>query len=334
MKRQVRKAVFPVAGLGTRFLPATKASPKEMLPIVDKPLIQYGVEEAVAAGVDTLVFIIGRTKNAIADHFDKAYELEVELEMRGKTDLLDMVRKIVPAGVECVYVRQAEALGLGHAVLCARPVVGNEPFAVILADDLIEEDPREGGALKQMAQHFNKYQCSILGVERVPQEETHKYGIVHPLPFADRLSNVDSIVEKPKPADAPSNLAVVGRYILTSRIFDLLQTIPRGAGNEIQLTDGIAALLNEEQVLAYEFSGRRHDCGSKFGYLVATVEYGARHPELGEQFQAYLRTNSYRLNDTAPAKPALSATSVTAATIDDDPLDRLGLSSVERHMTY
>ena len=327
VKRQVRKAVFPVAGLGTRFLPATKASPKEMLPIVDKPLIQYGVEEAVAAGVDTLVFIIGRTKNAIADHFDKAYELEVELEMRGKTDLLDMVRKIVPSGVECVYVRQAEALGLGHAVLCARPVVGNEPFAVILADDLIEEDPREGGALKQMAQHFNKYQCSILGVERVPQEETHKYGIVHPLPFADRLSNVDSIVEKPKPADAPSNLAVVGRYILTSRIFDLLQTIPRGAGNEIQLTDGIAALLNEEQVLAYEFSGRRHDCGSKFGYLVATVEYGARHPELGEQFQAYLRTNSYRLNDIAPAKPALSATSVTAATIDDDPLDRLGLSS-------
>jgi UTP--glucose-1-phosphate uridylyltransferase len=301
VKRQVRKAVFPVAGLGTRFLPATKASPKEMLPIVDKPLIQYGVEEAVAAGVDTLVFIIGRTKNAIADHFDKAYELEVELEMRGKTDLLEVVRKIVPAGVECVYVRQAEALGLGHAVLCARPVVGDEPFAVILADDLIEEDARESGALSQMARHFNKYQCSILGVERVPKEETHKYGIVHPLPFATRISNVDGIVEKPKPENAPSNLAVVGRYILTPRIFDLLQTIPRGAGNEIQLTDGIAALLSEEQVLAYEFSGRRHDCGSKLGYLIATVEYGLHHPELGERFQSYLQSYGCRFDGPAPA---------------------------------
>ena len=301
MKRQVRKAVFPVAGLGTRFLPATKASPKEMLPIVDKPLIQYGVEEAVAAGVDTLVFIIGRTKNAIADHFDKAYELEVELETRGKTDLLQIVRGIVPPRVECVYVRQAEALGLGHAVLCARPVVGNEPFAIILADDLIEEDAREGGALSQMARHFNKYQCSILGVERVPPEETNKYGIVRPLPFASRISNVDNIVEKPKPADAPSNLAVVGRYILTPRIFDLLENTPRGTGNEIQLTDGIAALLNEEQVLAYEFSGRRHDCGSKLGYLIATVEYGARHPELGKEFQDYLRANTHRLNKSEPA---------------------------------
>lgn len=301
MKRQVRKAVFPVAGLGTRFLPATKASPKEMLPIVDKPLIQYGVEEAVAAGVDTLVFIIGRTKNAIADHFDKAYELEVELETRGKTDLLKIVRSIVPPRVECVYVRQAEALGLGHAVLCARPVVGNEPFAIILADDLIEEDEREGGALSQMARHFNKYQCSILGVERVPPEETNKYGIVRPLPFASRISNVDNIVEKPKPADAPSNLAVVGRYILTPRIFDLLENTPRGTGNEIQLTDGIAALLNEEQVLAYEFSGRRHDCGSKLGYLIATVEYGARHPELGQEFQAYLRANTHRLDKSEPS---------------------------------
>lgn len=305
MKRQVRKAVFPVAGLGTRFLPATKASPKEMLPIVDKPLIQYGVEEAVAAGVDTLVFIIGRTKNAIADHFDKAYELEVELETRGKTDLLEIVRSIVPSGVECVYVRQAEALGLGHAVLCARPVVGNEPFAIILADDLIEEDTTEGGALSQMARHFNKYQCSILGVERVPPEETNKYGIVHPLPFASRISNVDSIVEKPKPKDAPSNLAVVGRYILTPRIFDLLQNTPRGAGNEIQLTDGIAALLNEEQVLAYEFSGRRHDCGSKLGYLIATVEYGVRHSDLGQQFQDYLRANAHRLDPSAPASEQL-----------------------------
>ena len=304
MKRQVRKAVFPVAGLGTRFLPATKASPKEMLPIVDKPLIQYGVEEAVAAGVDTLVFIIGRTKNAIADHFDKAYELEVELETRGKTDLLQVVRNIVPSGVECVYVRQAEALGLGHAVLCARPVVGDEPFAVILADDLIEEDPREGGALSQMARHFNKYQCSILGVERVPKEETNKYGIVHPLPFATRISNVDGIVEQPKPEQAPSNLAVVRRYILTPRIFDLLQTIPRGAGNEIQLTDGIAALLGEEQVLAYEFSGRRHDCGSKLGYLVATVEYGLQHAELGDQFRDYLRQLGGQLGGAGPSEEA------------------------------
>jgi UTP--glucose-1-phosphate uridylyltransferase len=293
VKRQVRKAVFPVAGLGTRFLPATKASPKEMLPIVDKPLIQYGVEEAVAAGVETLVFIIGRTKNAIADHFDKAYELEAELEVRGKTDLLEVVRNIVPNGVECVYVRQAEALGLGHAVLCARPVVGDEPFAVILADDLIEEDAREGGALSQMTRHFNKYQCSILGVERVPKSESEKYGIVHPLPFATRLSNVEDIVEKPKPENAPSDLAVVGRYILTPRIFDLLTNIERGAGNEIQLTDGIAALLHEEQVLAYEFSGRRHDCGSKLGYLVATVEYGLRHPELGERFRNYLQTGGF-----------------------------------------
>ena len=299
MKRQVRKAVFPVAGLGTRFLPATKASPKEMLPIVDKPLIQYGVEEAVAAGVETLIFIIGRTKNAIADHFDKAYELEVELETRGKADLLEIVRNIVPPKVECVYVRQAEALGLGHAVLCARPVVGNEPFAVILADDLIEEDPSEGGALSQMTRYFNKYQCSILGVERVPKSETQKYGIVHPLPFATRLSNVDGIVEKPKPENAPSNLAVVGRYILTSRIFDLLENTPRGAGNEIQLTDGIASLINEEQVLAYEFSGRRHDCGSKLGYLVATVEYGLRHPELGDRFRAYLQTLTGHLGGTA-----------------------------------
>jgi UTP--glucose-1-phosphate uridylyltransferase len=275
-----------------------------MLPIVDKPLIQYGVEEAVAAGVETLVFIIGRTKNAIADHFDKAYELEVELETRGKADLLQIVRNIVPPRVDCVYVRQAEALGLGHAVLCARPVVGNEPFAVILADDLIEEDAQEGGALTQMTRQFNKYQCSILGVERVPKSETNKYGIVHPLPFANRLSNVDGIVEKPKPENAPSNLAVVGRYILTSRIFDLLENTPRGAGNEIQLTDGIAALLNEEQVLAYEFSGRRHDCGSKLGYLIATVEYGLRHPELGDGFRDYLRELGGRLGGAGPSAEA------------------------------
>ena len=288
MKRKIRKAVFPVAGLGTRFLPATKASPKEMLPIVDKPLIQYAVEEAVAAGVDTLVFVIGRTKNAIADHFDKAYELETELETRGKQDLLKVVQSIVPPHVSCVYVRQADALGLGHAVLCAKPIVGQEPCAVLLADDMI--DAPRGGALAQMAQHFDKYQCSILGVERVPPEETFKYGIVTPLPFAAHLSNVDSIVEKPKPEEAPSNLAVVGRYILTPRIFELLEKTPRGAGNEIQLTDAIAALLLEEQVLAYEFEGRRYDCGSKIGYLTATVEYGMKHAELGAQFRQYLQS--------------------------------------------
>ncbi len=209
MKRRVRKAVFPVAGLGTRFLPATKANPKEMLTVVDKPLIQYSVEEAVAAGVDTLVFITGRTKNSIMDHFDKAYELEAELETRSKHNLLKLVQDIVPSRVSCVYIRQPEALGLGHAVLCASPVVGDEPFAILLADDLI--DAPEGGALAQMTAHFQKFQCSILGVERVPPEETYKYGIVHPLPFAQnqKLSNVDSIVEKPKPAEAPSNLAVV-----------------------------------------------------------------------------------------------------------------------------
>ncbi|MCB1714325.1 MAG: UTP--glucose-1-phosphate uridylyltransferase GalU [Candidatus Competibacteraceae bacterium] len=295
MKRKITKAVFPVAGLGTRFLPATKASPKEMLPIVDKPLIQYAVEEAVAAGIETMIFVIGRTKNAIADHFDKAYELEAELEARGKTEWLEVVQGIVPAHVDCVYIRQAEALGLGHAVLCAKSVVGEQPFAVLLADDLIdgpEASGRDsmGNALQQMVTHFTKYQCSILGVERVPKSETQKYGIVKPLPFAERISNLEGIVEKPKPKDAPSDLAVVGRYILTPRIFDLLANTPRGAGDEIQLTDAIARLLEEEQVLAYQFQGRRYDCGSKLGYLVATVEYGLKHPELGQEFRTYLES--------------------------------------------
>ncbi len=304
MKRKVHMAVFPVAGLGTRFLPATKASPKEMLPIVDKPLIQYAVEEAVAAGVNTLVFIIGRTKNAIADHFDKAYELEAELEARGKKDLLQVVQGIVPHHVHCVYIRQAEALGLGHAVLCAKPVVGEQPFAVLLADDLIENG--QDGALKQMADHFDKYQCSILGVERIPESETQKYGVIKPLSFAQRLSNLDGIVEKPKPQDAPSNLAVVGRYILTPRIFDLLERTPRGAGNEIQLTDGIAALLQEEQVLAYEFEGRRYDCGSKLGYLKATIEYGLKHEELGEAFRTYLQSLTRDMTGTTEMDRAVS----------------------------
>jgi UTP--glucose-1-phosphate uridylyltransferase len=288
VKRKIRKAVFPVAGLGTRFLPATKASPKEMLPIVDKPLIQYAVEEALAAGVDTLVFIIGRTKNAIADHFDKAYELEAELEARGKTELLKLVRGIVPPDVGCVYIRQAEALGLGHAVHCARSVVGDEPFAVLLADDLINGP--SGGGLAQMVRHFERYQCAIIGVEEIPPSETHKYGVIQPLSFAHRLNNLEAIVEKPAPEDAPSNLAVVGRYILTPRIFRLLGNVAPGSGNEIQLTDGIAALLRDEQVLAYEFEGKRYDCGGKLGYLMATIEYGLKHNELGTQFRDYLRS--------------------------------------------
>jgi len=288
MKRRIRKAVFPVAGLGTRFLPATKASPKEMLPVVDKPLVQYAVEEAIAAGIDTMIFITGRNKNSILDHFDKAYELEAELEARGKQATLEVVRDVVPAQVNCVYIRQPEALGLGHAVLCARPAVGEEPFAVILADDLI--DGPDGGGTSQMVAQFERYQCSLLGVERVPETETHHYGIIDPLPFAGRLHNLDGIVEKPKPEAAPSNLAVVGRYILTPRIFEMLATTSRGAGNEIQLTDGIAALLREEQVLAYEFTGKRYDCGNKLGYLIATIEYGLKHEELGDQFRDYLRT--------------------------------------------
>jgi UTP--glucose-1-phosphate uridylyltransferase len=286
-KIRIKKAVFPVAGLGTRFLPATKANPKEMLPIVDKPLIQYAAEEAIAAGVNELIFVTSSSKRAIEDHFDKNFEMETELERKGKTALLDLVRNVVPKGVSCVYVRQAEALGLGHAVLCAKQVVGNEPFAVILADDLID-----GGAspcMAQMAATFEYNRCSVLGVERVPEEDTEKYGIVEADLVTDGLSRVTSIVEKPSPDKAPSNLAVVGRYILTPRIFDLLESTPRGAGGEIQLTDAIAALLKEEQVLAYEFKGERYDCGSKLGYLKATVEYALQHDELNEEFRDYLR---------------------------------------------
>ncbi len=293
MKRTIRKAVFPVAGMGTRFLPATKASPKEMLPVVDKPLIQYAVEEAVAAGITGLVFITGRAKRAIEDHFDKAYELEAELEARGKDELLHIVQNVLPDGVDCVFIRQRETLGLGHAVLAARPAVGNEPFAVLLADDLIDNDVKP--VITQMAERFEKYQCSILGVERVPEQETDKYGIVRTLPFNTSLSNVNGIVEKPLPKDAPSNLAVVGRYILTPRIFDLLAKTGAGAGGEIQLTDAIAALLAEEQVLAYEFEGRRFDCGGKLGYLAANVEFGLRHPEIGGEFRDYLAQTYARL---------------------------------------
>ena len=286
-KIRIKKAVFPVAGLGTRFLPATKANPKEMLPIVDKPLIQYAAEEAIAAGVNELIFVTSSSKRAIEDHFDKNFEMETELERKGKTALLDLVRNVVPKGVSCVYVRQAEALGLGHAVLCAKQIVGNEPFAVILADDLIDGGPWP--CMAQMAATFEYNRSSVLGVERVPEEVTEKYGIVEADLVTDGLSRVTSIVEKPSPDKAPSNLAVVGRYILTPRIFDLLESTPRGAGGEIQLTDAIAALLKEEQVLAYEFKGQRYDCGSKLGYLKATVEYALQHDELNDEFRDYLR---------------------------------------------
>ncbi len=287
MNKKITKAVFPVAGLGTRFLPATKVTAKEMLPIVDKPLMQYAVEEAVAAGIDTLIFITGRTKNVIMDHFDKAYELEKELEARGKDDALKMLQELLPAHVSCVFIRQSEALGLGHAVYCARPVIGDEPFAVILPDDLIEDGNR--GCMAQMVRLYEEKQSSILGVERVHPSETGSYGIVKTAEFSGPSGVVELIVEKPKPEVAPSNLAVVGRYILTPAIFDKIKNTGRGAGGEIQLTDAIADLLADEQVLAYEFEGRRFDCGAKLGFLIANVEYGLMHKDLKDGFSAYLK---------------------------------------------
>jgi len=285
---KIKKAVFPVAGMGTRFLPATKANPKEMLPIVDKPLIQYAAEEAIAAGINELIFVTSSSKRAIEDHFDKNYEMETELAKRGKKELLQVLRDIVPEGISCVYVRQAEALGLGHAVLCARPVVGNEPFAVILADDMINGGDQS--CLSQMVDLYETEQCSVLGAERVAPEDTNKYGVVKESILREGLSRVDGIVEKPHPEVAPSNLAVVGRYILTPATFDFLVKTGRGAGGEIQLTDAIAELLKHEQVLAYEFKGKRYDCGSKLGYLQATVEYALEHKELGPDFRKYLKS--------------------------------------------
>lgn len=285
--RAIKKAVFPVAGLGTRFLPATKASPKEMLPIVDKPLIQYAAEEAVAAGIDVLIFIIGRNKLSISDHFDKAYELETELAASNNQSMLRVVQNILPSHVDCVYIRQAEALGLGHAVLCAKQVVGDEPFAVLLADDLIKADGT--GCLGQMIGIYQQYNSSVLGVERVPHEHVNKYGIVDSQTIANHLSEITTIVEKPKVDEAPSNLAVVGRYILSPAIFGYLEKTGKGAGGEIQLTDAIAQLLGKEKVLAHEFSGKRYDCGSKLGFLKATVEYALQHPELKEAFADYLQ---------------------------------------------
>lgn len=279
------KAVFPVAGLGTRFLPVTKASPKEMLPIVDKPLIQYAVEEAAEAGITEMIFITGRTKRAIEDHFDKAYELEVELEARGRMQTLEELRSMLPRGMNCIYMRQSEALGLGHAVLCARSVVGPEPFAVILADDFIDGRP---GAMAQMMEMYRQHGSSILGVEDVAPSETASYGIVDAADIAPRLLQVNGIVEKPQPEDAPSNLAVVGRYLFTPRIFEHLENLQPGKGGEIQLTDGIASLMREERVLAYRFQGKRYDCGSKLGYMKANVELAMRHPVIGQEFTAYL----------------------------------------------
>ena len=283
---RITKAVFPVAGFGSRFLPATKASPKEMMPIVDKPLIQYAVEEAVAAGLTDMVFITGRQKRAIEDHFDKAYEIESELASRGKTELLNLVQDIIPRHVNCIYIRQSEQLGLGHAVLCARPVLEGEPFAVILADDLVDAPTP---VMRQMVDVFEREHASVLGVQEVPRDQTASYGIVIAESFRARLEKVKGIVEKPKPADAPSNLAVIGRYVLTPAIFDHLARVRPGAGGEIQLTDAIAALLAEERVLAYRFEGVRYDCGSKLGYLQATVALGVRHPEIGRAFSAYLK---------------------------------------------
>jgi UTP--glucose-1-phosphate uridylyltransferase len=286
---KVTKAVFPVAGLGTRFLPATKASPKEMLPVVDKPLIQYAVEEAIAAGITEMIFVTGRSKRAIEDHFDKSYEIEAELESRGKAKLLELVRGIKPANVDCFYVRQAEALGLGHAVLCAEKLVGDNPFAVILADDLLYGKPP---VLAQMVEQFNHFHSSVIGVEEILPKDTESYGVVEARELEDNIYKMSGIVEKPKPENAPSTLGVVGRYVLKPRIFEHLHKTKPGAGGEIQLTDAIQSLLSDEQVLAYRYHGTRFDCGSKLGYLKATVEFALRHPEVKEEFEEYLRTRA------------------------------------------
>lgn len=288
--KKIKKAVFPVAGLGSRFLPATKAQPKEMLPIVDKPLIQYAVEEAVAAGITEMIFITGRNKRAIEDHFDKAYELEAELEAAGKTQLLEFVQNVIPKHINCIYIRQSAPLGLGHAVLCARPVVGDEPFAVMLADDFMDVEPGQAPVLAQMTAIFAREGNSILAVQNVPQGETRQYGIVSATPYQPNLEHVNAIVEKPAPEDAPSTLAVVGRYVLTGKIFEYLENLGKGAGGEIQLTDGIAALMQSEPVLAYRYSGQRYDCGSKLGYLKATLAMGLKHPETGKAFSDYLKS--------------------------------------------
>ena len=286
VQKRVQKAVFPVAGLGTRFLPATKASPKEMLAVVDKPLIQYAVEEAYAAGIREMIFVTGRNKRAIEDHFDTAYELEAELTVAGKNELMSLVHSIKPEDMDCVYVRQPRALGLGHAVLCAERLVHGEPFAVLLADDLMIGEPP---IMQQMTELFAERQCSILAVQEVPRNQTNRYGIVKGKPLSSDLVNIDGLIEKPHPSVAPSNLAVAGRYVLTPAVFDQIREQPRGAGGEIQLTDGIAALLASEQVLAYRYHGKRYDCGSKLGLMQASVVLGEVHPDIGREFCAWLR---------------------------------------------
>lgn len=288
----VNTAVFPVAGLGTRFLPATKASPKEMLPVVDKPLIQYAVEEAYGAGVRHMVFVTGRSKRAIEDHFDTAYELESELESAGKTELLELVRAVAPDDMHCSYVRQPRSLGLGHAVLCAAHIVGERPFAVLLADDLMVGGNGSPPVLAQMVQAFESLGRSVLAVQEVPAEHVRRYGIVAGAPAGERLISIDQIVEKPAPENAPSHMGVAGRYILTPRIFDELRSQPPGAGGEIQLTDAIARLMRSERVYAYQYEGKRYDCGSKEGFLQATVELALQHPQIGGEFRDYLKTLS------------------------------------------
>ncbi|MFI4928974.1 MAG: UTP--glucose-1-phosphate uridylyltransferase GalU [Burkholderiales bacterium] len=285
----VNKAIFPVAGLGTRFLPATKAQPKEMLPVVDKPLIQYAVEEAYAAGVREMIFVTGRHKRPIEDHFDMTFELEVALEQAGKQELLKLVRQVKPDDMACVYVRQPQALGLGHAVLCGQRLIGDEPFAVLLADDLMVGEPP---VLKQMVDQFAEWRVSILAVQEVPADQTRRYGIVAGTPVSERLLDVTRIVEKPAAADAPSRLGVAGRYILTPGVFNEIQSQPRGVGDEIQLTDGISSLLRREKVFAYSYEGKRYDCGSKDGFLQANVELALAHPELGPPFRRYLKALS------------------------------------------
>ena len=286
----VRKAVFPVAGLGTRFLPATKASPKEMLCVVDKPLIQYAVEEAIEAGITEMIFVTGRSKRSIEDHFDKSFELEHELEAKKKTDLLQLVRSIKPSHVNCVYVRQPEALGLGHAVNCAAQLVGNEPFAVILADDLLDNRP---GVLKQMVDLYKHYRSSIVAVEKILPEQSQAYGVVAGASAGDKLTKMSKIVEKPAPIDAPSDQGVVGRYIFTPSIFQHITNLKPGAGGEYQLTDAIEVLLNHEAVYAYAYEGIRYDCGSKIGFLKATVELALRHPETKDEFKKYLASMNH-----------------------------------------
>ncbi|MEP6791834.1 MAG: UTP--glucose-1-phosphate uridylyltransferase GalU [Ramlibacter sp.] len=286
---KITKAVFPVAGLGTRFLPATKAQPKEMMPVVDKPLIQYAVEEAYGAGIRHMIFVTGRNKRAIEDHFDTAYELETELEAGQKHELLDLVRSMQPDDMDCSYVRQPRSLGLGHAVLCAQPLVGDEPFAVLLADDLMTGVDGGRSVLAQMMDVFARLQTSVLAVQEVPLEHVQRYGIVAGEQVDKKVVKVTRMVEKPRPETAPSQLAVAGRYILTPQVFDRIRTQPRGAGGEIQLTDGIAALIETQGVHAYSYDGKRYDCGSKQGFLEATVELALQHPEVGAEFLAYMK---------------------------------------------